>query len=308
MRISRRKTTVILASALIAGGIAAPAVALGDNGSRSSSSSSSRLDAVGLTEGGTKLVSFRTNDPRNTRDVGRVALAGANGDTRLVGIDHRVQNGKLYGVGDQGGIYVFERGSANGTLVGDLDPALEGRSFGVDFNPAANALRVVSDTGQNLRQPFTTAAAGDQDTPDVPDEATVVDGRLNYPAADGARGPDAGGISAAAYTNNDLSADTGTLLFDIDTALDQLANQNPANAGTLALIGKLRVGDVDPDAGFDIYSTVRRDAAVSNQGFATLTVNGKNRLYGIDLTSGQATELGSFDRPVTDIAIPLAQR
>ena len=31
---------------------------------------------------------------------------------------------------------------------------LEGENFGVDFNPAANALRIVSDTGQNLRQPF----------------------------------------------------------------------------------------------------------------------------------------------------------
>ena len=32
------------------------------------------------------------------------------------------------------------------------------------------------------------------------------------------------GISAAAYTNNDLDTNTGTTLFDIDTAADQVAD------------------------------------------------------------------------------------
>jgi len=35
------------------------------------------------------------------------------------------------------------------TSFSQLTVPLEGSFFGVDFNPAANALRIISDTGQN---------------------------------------------------------------------------------------------------------------------------------------------------------------
>lgn len=59
-------------------------------------------------------------------------------------------------MGDKGGIYRIVEASAVATKVSQLTVPLEGSSFGVDFNPAANALRVVSETGQNLRHPFAT--------------------------------------------------------------------------------------------------------------------------------------------------------
>lgn len=124
----------------------------------------------------------------------------------------------------------------------------------MDFNPAANALRIVSNTGQNLRQPFATT--------DGPIAPTVVDGTLNYTAIT------ATGVSAAAYTNNDLNADTATTLLDLDTTLEQVVLQSPANSGGLAATGKLGV-DAGSDAGFDICSTVRKGNTVSNQAFAT---------------------------------------
>jgi hypothetical protein len=37
--------------------------------------------------------------------------------------------------------------------------ALQGTRFGVDFNPAANRLRVISDLGQNLRHNIDDPAA-----------------------------------------------------------------------------------------------------------------------------------------------------
>lgn len=303
MRLIRRNTTVIVAAALLAGGIAAPAVAAAGDGDRGRGGSNSgsdrsngnrdgdRLDAIGLSNGGTKLVSFRTTEAAGARTIGTVT--GLSGDSYLVGIDYRVQNGKLYGVGNSGGIYLLDTRNAKASRVGDLDVALEGKHFGVDFNPAANALRVVSDTGQNLRQPF---AAGD---PNLPEDPTVVDGRLSYP-------PAATGISGAAYTNNDLNADTGTVLHDIDTALDQLVLQSPANAGTLAPVGKLRA-DAGADAGFDIYSTVRDGRSVAAQGWATLTIGGSSRIFSVNLTTGQATDRGTFRTSVTDIAIGLDQ-
>lgn len=308
MRVSRRTTTVILASALLAAGVAGPSVASGTDDSRGGEGyggehgggrGGDRLAAIGLADGGTELVSFQTRQADKAHAIGTVRL---DGDTRLVGIDFRVQNGKLYGVGDRGGLYVLDTGNAAARKVGQLTVALEGSHFGVDFNPAANALRIVSDTGQNLRQPF----AGATD-PDAPNGATVADGRLTNPATAPATGTvPATGVSGAAYTNNDLSADTGTVLHDIDAALDQLDIQSPANAGTLALVGKLRV-DAGPDVGFDIYSTVRDGRAVAAQGWATLTVGGDSRLYSVNLATGEASDRGAFPTSVTDLAIGLDQ-
>ena len=88
--------------------------------------------------------------------------------------------------------------------------------------------------------------------------------------------------------------------------MDQLVLQSPANAGTLALVGKLRA-DAGPDAGFDIYSTVRDGRSVAAQGWATLTVGGSSRIFSVNLTTGQATDRGAFRTAVTDIAIGLDQ-
>lgn len=85
-----------------------------------------------------------------------------------------MQNGKLYGVGNLGGIYTLSTRSRDGTKVGQLTVALQGTRFGVDFNPAANRLRVISDTGQNLRHNI--------DDPAAP-TTTTVDGTLTYPPA-----------------------------------------------------------------------------------------------------------------------------
>jgi len=115
------------------------------------------------------------------------------------------------------------------------------------------------------------------------------------------------GVTGAAYTNNDLDANTSTTLFDLDTMLDQIAIQSPANSGTLAATGKLGT-DAGIDAGFDIYSTVRNGRTVELEGYAALQANGGSELFEIDLLTGKADSEGSFNRTVTDIAIPLNQR
>jgi hypothetical protein len=79
------------------------------------------------------------------------------------------------------------------------------------------------------------------------------------------------GIAGAAYTNNDLNMDTGTTLFDIDSALDQVTIQSPPNNGSLVATGKLTV-DTGTAVGFDIYTTLRKGVAVANTGFASLSV------------------------------------
>ncbi|MGW0843273.1 DUF4394 domain-containing protein [Streptomyces sp. NPDC002787] len=251
------------------------------------------LKAIGLTAD-QRLVVFPVDKPGATVPLGRVG--GLKGDTRLVGIDYRVQNNKLYGVGDKGGIYTIREVGAKATKVSQLTVALKGKAYGVDFNPAANRLRVISDTGQNLRHnlddPQGAPAAG----------TTAVDGTLtNPPVPPATAGATAQGVAGAAYTNNDLDATTATTLFDLDTALDQVSVQSPANAGNLAPTGKLGV-DAPLNSGFDIYSSARSGV---NAGYA---VTGA-RVFGVDLLTGKASAKGNFPkgRKVVDLAIPLRQ-
>ncbi|MGW5360656.1 DUF4394 domain-containing protein [Actinopolymorpha pittospori] len=273
------------------------------------------LKAIGLTDDDDqKLIKFDVDDPRDACKIGRVRLdddkkddpkdGGKDGvdgkrseDKKLVGIDFRVQNDKLYGVGDQGGIYILSTRDASAKKVSQLTVDLDGKFFGVDFNPAANRLRVISDTGQNLRHniddPAGAPAAG----------TTATDDRLTTPPATAATT----GVTAAAYTNNDLDPATATTLFDINTESDQLVVQSPANAGLLAAVGALGV-DAGIQAGFDIYSKLRDDRTVDNKGFAVLQVGSRSKVFKIDLLTGEAERLGSFRHlKVVDLALPLDQ-
>ena len=247
--------------------------------------------AIGLTNG-QRLVAFSVDTPERTRGIGRVS--GLSGDTKIVGIDYRVQDNRLYGVGDQGGVYRIRTRDARAVKVSQLTVALEGTKFGVDFNPAADRLRITGNTGQNLRHDVN------------PGGATLVDGTLTYPATPTTPAATADGVSGSAYTNNDLAMGTGTSLFDLDTNLDQVALQAPANAGPLSPTGKLGV-DAGASAGFDIHSDVRGDATVDNHGYATLSVGGRFRLYTVSLLTGDVTYEGRFPayRQVSDIAVRL---
>jgi hypothetical protein len=243
------------------------------------------LEVVGLA--GRRLITFDADRPERVDDVGRIR--GLDVDTRLVGIDYRAATGDLYGLGDQGGIYVVDEDSARASLVGRITVALRGTSFGVDFNPAADRLRVVSDQGQNLRI-------------NVADATTTVDGDLNYTA-----GTPAGGIVGAAYTNNDRDPNTATTLFDVDSAMDQIAVQSPPNAGSLVATGRLGV-DTGAAVGVDIYSEIRQGTTVSNTAFAALGGD-RSSFFSVDLLTGHVDRVGRFpsDLQVTGIAIPLGQ-
>ncbi|MFJ9551742.1 DUF4394 domain-containing protein [Streptomyces erythrochromogenes] len=246
------------------------------------------LKVTGLTDD-QRLVTFRAGSPEKVTSIGTVT--GLAGDTELVGIDYRVQNGLLYGVGNAGGVYTIDTSNAVATKVSQLSIALQGTAFGVDFNPAADRLRIISDTGQNLRHNVNVATGG-----------TVMDGTLTTPPATAP----ALGVTGAAYTNNDLDAATATSLFDIDTAGDRVVLQSPANAGTLAPTGNLGV-DAGPDAGFDIYFSAKDG---TNQGFAALQTGGSYRFYKVNPLAGQADDVGGFpsNRQVFDVALPLNQK
>ncbi len=250
------------------------------------------LLVVGLTSD-MQLVCFREKRPGNARSLG--GISGLMRGDALVGIDYRVQDKQLYGVSRSGGIYRIELAGAVATKVGNLTVALEGSSFGVDFNPAADRLRIVSDTGQNLRHNINAGGS------------TIVDDPLDYPPATpvNAVGPNAMLVTGSAYTNNDLSATTATTLYALDTQQDQVVLQSPPNDGTLAATGKLGI-DSGAETGFDIYSGMRS----GTQALASIAGgDGKSSLYSIDLPTGKATLRGVFPAQyrVVGIAIPLDQ-
>jgi hypothetical protein len=247
------------------------------------------VDIVGLTADG-KLLCFSENVPSVARTIGTVS--GLNGDTRLVGIDFRPATGELIGLGNAGGVYTINITNAAAAFRSQLSVMLDGASFGIDFNPTVDRLRVVSDAGQNLRINIDTGA-------------TTEDTDLLYPPP--AMGT-ATGITAAAYTNNDASADTATTLFDIDSNLDQVVIQSPPNAGVVAATGKLLI-DAGAEIGFDIYSIVRTGRTTDFRAYASLISNSRARLYRINLTTGRAIYQGTFNanQQVVDIAVPLNQ-
>ena len=254
--------------------------------SRGNSRGGQPLRVVGLTDDG-YLVCFNERTPGRLREIGYVSGLVAP-DSSLIGIDFRVQDGMLYGVGNGGGVYRIDPTNAAATRVNSLTVALAGDSFGVDFNPAADRLRIVSNTGQNLRH-------------DVNAGLTTEDLTLNY-----APGIAALGVAGAAYTNNDLDTTTATTLFDLDANLNQIAVQAPPNNGSLGPTGSLRV-DAGAVAGFDIYSSQESGPADVNRGYATIQVSDGYAFYRIRLLTGEARFIGAFKRPVVDIAVPLSQ-
>ncbi len=274
-----RSTFLAAAMMTMALGAASPAAA--DCGNRPPSDGPALL-VVALTAD-QRLVYFKDCAPERVFTAGQITGL-VNADSVLVGIDRRVQDGKLYGVGNGGGVYTIDPWTAVATIVSKLSVALEGTSFGVDFNPAADRLRIVSDTGQNLRHNVN------------PGGTTIADAALNN------GGTTASGVNAAAYTNNDLNADTGTTLFDLDLSLDQVSLQSPPNNGSLVATGKLTL-DAGGPAAFDIYTRLENGVAVENRAFAALNVGGVSGWYRIDLLTGKATLIDVFADVIVGMAI-----
>ncbi|MEU3765478.1 DUF4394 domain-containing protein [Amycolatopsis keratiniphila] len=247
--------------------------------------------AFAISSDGKLMATFYTDTPQ-VLDWVRLVQGLTCGETRLIGLDFRVQNGLLYGVGEKGCIYTIKFPPAAPdvvvTKVSQLSVPLYGKDFGVDFNPAADRLRVISDYGQNLRH-------------NLADHVTIEDTILTTPPAGGPTR----GVTAAAYTNNDLNPDTATTLFDIGTLTDQVLVQAPANNGFLSPTGALGV-DTGPVAGFDIYSDLTNGKTTSVSAFAVLNpASGPSSFYSVNLLTGAAAKVGDFPLPIADVAVAL---
>jgi hypothetical protein len=217
------------------------------------------------------LLSFDSAAPEDL--LGNSVISGLASNEDLVGIDFRPANNLLYGVGSFGNIYTINPANGLASYISTVSTPLAGSRFGVDFNPVADRLRIVSDLDQNLAVNVDTGVA-------------VVDGSLSY---GGSPNP---GVTAAAYANSVNPAPGSTTLYAIDvrSSGDQLVIVNPPNSGTLAAVGPLGV-NVGALNGFDILTVNSVD-----YGFAALqpTSSGISLFYSINLGTGAATYIGEI--------------
>lgn len=213
-----------------------------------------------------QIVRFNSATPGTVTVV--ATITGLQAGETILATDFRPATGQLYALGSSSRLYTINLTTGVATQVGAAGAfTLSGTEFGFDFNPVVDRIRVISNTGQNLRL-------------DPNNGTAVTDTPLN-PATTGATG--------AAYTNNFAGA-TSTTLFVIDTNADALFRQDPANSGTLTRIGGL---------GVDASGPVAFDIDANGTAYATLTVGGVNRLYTINLTTGAATAAAAFPAGTT---------
>lgn len=261
--------------------LALSSLVLGGCFSNDDNTSLSQGDVFLLTDSN-QLASINRDAPSQLRTSTTLSGFMTSGEV-AIGMDFRPFNGSLYVVtkdaSNVGRVYTANTSTGSLTFIAMLtadtagDPnnlagtptqqspqytSLNGTNFGVDFNPAADALRVVSDTGQNLRIFL------DDDRRGKTAGLTITDGTLTgLPAGFNTTG--------AAYTNS-FDGTSTTRLFDIDTVNDRLVLQN-ANDGIVSDVAPLGI-DATAGNGFDIDPE-------TNVGYALLTVGSSKGLYTI---------------------------
>lgn len=233
-----------------------------------------------------KLELLTVNAAQPEKVLQRTPVTGLPAGETLVGMDFRVARGVLFALSNTGRLYTLDVPTGAAKAVGSgSGVTLQGMRFGVDFNPVADRVRVVSDTGQNLRlHPDTGALA-------------ATDPALSYAQSDkqALQKPE---LIGAAYTYNKRD-DTLTTNYAIDQKSGTLVTQGSVegmqpvvspNTGLLRTVGPLGTGGLQ-EVAFDI-------ADVSDTAYAALrgTSASATQLYTVNLTTGLATLVG----PVAD--------
>jgi len=226
---------------------------------------------------GNDIASF---DSGATGVVTSVPVTGLQTGESLVGIDTRPANELLYAIGSTSRLYTVNPLTGAAAQVGAPGAfTISGTSFAMDFNPVVDLIRLISNTGQNIRiNPNGTLAA--TDTAISPAGVT---------------------ITGAAYDRN-APGQGATTLYGIDATNGVLTtvgsingSPNSPNTGIVGpTVGSLGLGTaLDPRIGFDI-------SGINNSSvFATILTGGTDKLYSINRSTGQATLVGTIGTGTT---------
>jgi hypothetical protein len=235
--------------------------------------------AIGLTTAQAATLIGLTADNRlvkiDTATMTVSAPLAISGVDKVLGIDVRPADGKLYGLTAVGQLVVIDPMSGTATPGSTLSEktALGPRPV-VDFNPAADRLRIIAADGASLRVNVDTGA-------------TTVDKPLNYDPAD-ANAAKKPMVAAGAYTNSAKGAKT-TELFHVDGGTGALVIQNPPNDGVLKTRGTVGISGL-ADAVMDI------DNEAEGKNTAYLIAGGSTRSGDRQGDAGRRAE--RYDRKV----------
>ncbi|WP_457422505.1 DUF4394 domain-containing protein [Roseateles sp. P5_E7] len=224
-------------------------------------------------------------DTTNIAGAMNVDITGLMTGDRLVGIDTRPKDGKIYGVSLANQLYTVNEMTGAASWVAALSaPVIQANlGYGIDFNPVADfgtgaSLRLVSSAGDNFA---INAATG------------VVGNAANKIAA---------GFTGVAYTNAMLmpaTAPASTALYYIDASNDTLAMAPSAfNTPTITTVGALGV-DVLKANGFEILGNGQAYAALNVDAGTSLATG----IYSINLGTGAATLIGTYNGTLSGLTV-----
>ena len=241
-----------------------PALLLGGALAASASTAADAAMLIGLTSDNQLL----RIDTETRRASAPVRVSGAAG--KLVGIDVRPADGRLYGLTDSGQIVTVDSMTGSATKVSQLNERFEGGGRAVvDFNPAVDRLRVMGMNGANLRVNVQTGEV-------------AKDGQLKY-AAGTPWAETAPRVVAGAYTNSAPGAQQ-TMLLTIDSLTRTLNLQAPPNDGVQQPRGEV-TRSLPAGVAFDILA----DGQGNNRG----SLLAEGMLHDVDLQSGRAMAIGA---------------
>ena len=251
-------------------------------------------ETLTLLDGSGLLLRF-INTTAPSVSLGTVPVTGLLPGERLEAIDYRPSTGVLYGVGvilsnGEARLYTINTITGATSLVGSgpFHPSIGFSPMGMDFNPVVDRIRLISNSGLNLRV--------------NPNDASVIsDTRPAFAPGD----PHSANFPLSlAYSNNHAGA-TSTTLYGIVAG----------NGGFLATIGSVNGTPVSPNSGqmFTVgqigwggYFSLQQGFDISPNGGAYIVVDNNNVLYSLNLGTGEGTALGQFPTGsvITDLSVP----
>lgn len=215
------------------------------------------------------LFYFESDSPE---DVDRETVSGLDDGEKLLGLDVRPATGGLYVLGDHGNVYVVNTVSHTAQKIASLPIELDAGDrdvqFGVNFNPVADRMRIVTSDDENY-------------SVNPNDGSVTVDGKIQYDNQD----HESPQVVAAAYTLAPLGQNT-TSLYAIDANKDGLYKIAPPASGVLSDRQALDI-EVPRRAGLDI--------GWDRHGFLVVTDGGSTRLYLLDVVTGDVEEQDGLD-------------
>ena len=270
------------------GAVAALAIVCSSLCSAPAHAAPSTVYGLGLGGSNNTLFRFSVTAPTTATPV----VVGGVFGVALRGIDFRPATGDLYGFATSGNTaltYIINPLTGAATFVGaaTVNTIAGATSFGVDFNPATDRIRVTTNlasdgVGGNVNNFRLNPNDGD---------LAGVDADLDFTGPGGGAAPEVG----VAYDNNVPGAASTTLRgITSGEANDRLVINGGAGPqfSTLQNVGNLGV-DTTSSAGFDIDGE-------TGAAYAILEVGGVSGLYTINLTTAEATLVGNVGNGTVD--------